>query len=141
MPQPLRLLIVDDDALHAEVLAVGLGAEEGVEVVGVAADGREALRLAVRRLPDVVLMDVQMPHLDGIEATRRLQYLVPSARVVVLSGSLVADDVARALAAGAAAWVPKGRPYEEVLAAVRDAVRDQPPISRSLFALRRLEPA
>ena len=92
-----------------------------VEVVGLAADGREAVSLARQTLPDVVLMDIGMPHVDGVEATRRITIAHPAIRVVMLT---VHGDQARirdGLRAGAAAYLLKDSRADEIVRAVRDA--------------------
>ncbi len=105
----VRVLIADDHSLFAKTLEALLAGTPGVEVVGVAEDGLEAVGLAVTLSPDVVLMDVEMPHLDGIAATRRLRELGLGMAIVVLSSS---DDPALAQAAheaGAKGYLTKDR--------------------------------
>ena len=103
----IRVLIVDDDRLFAEVMTILLSVDDRIEVVGYAGDGEEGIALARWLRPDVVLMDVSMPVLDGIEATERICALEGEARVVIVSGSDSRADVARARGAGAAAYVTK----------------------------------
>ena len=93
----MRILLVDDDAAFVELLQTRLAEDERLEVVGVAAEGTEALRLARELQPDVILMDVNMPRMDGLVAARRLRKTVPGARVVMLSGSDAVVDVNRSL--------------------------------------------
>src|ERR671922_1643506 len=102
---PLRVLIADDNSLFVSALVGLLGAEESIEIVGRAADGEEAARLATELSPDVVLMDLSMPRLDGFEATERVRTSAPRTAVVVLTGSLDSGDIARAREAGAAGYV------------------------------------
>jgi DNA-binding NarL/FixJ family response regulator len=90
--QRLRVLIVDDDASFAEGLELVLSADERVDVVACAGDGTEALRLAREHRPDLILMDINMPRMDGHSATRRLHKTCPDARVVMLTGSDVQAD-------------------------------------------------
>jgi DNA-binding NarL/FixJ family response regulator len=105
--RPVRVLLADDHPLYAETLALMLGSDDRIEVVGQAADGIEAVGLALRLRPDVVVMDVHMPHRDGIEATRRLRADLPGVRVVMLSSSSAVEDVERAWEAGALAYLTK----------------------------------
>lgn len=103
----VRVLVVDDDVLFAELLTLRLELSGRFEVVGHARDGREAIEEAAWLRPGVVLMDVQMPVLDGIEATRRVLAAAPGAKVVVVSSSDSADDRRRAHEAGAVAFLGK----------------------------------
>lgn len=119
---PVRVLVVDDQRLFADALAMFLGQAAGIEVVGTAASGPEAIDLAVANLADVVLMDLFMPRMDGLEATKRLRSIRPETHVIVLSGltdETVADE---ALAAGADGYLAKGRVHERIVEAIRNAV-------------------
>jgi len=115
-----RLLIVDDHVVVREGLTQMFAAVSGIEVVGVAADGRQAVSQAGQLRPDVVLMDIEMPDVDGVEATRRITATHPAARVVILSAS---DDhrIQDALRAGAAGYVLKDGDPGQVVRAVQDA--------------------
>ena len=104
---PIQVLLADDHLLYAETLALLLSADERIEVDGHAEDGRQPVEQALRLRPDVVLMDVNMPHVDGIEASRRLHGELPSVRVVMLTSSAAAEDVERACASGASAYLTK----------------------------------
>ena len=107
-PQPsLRVLVVDDQLLYAEAISVLLDQQEGLEVVGIAGDGREAIKQAAALRPDVVLMDIQMPRLDGISATRRIRRRLPATRVVVMTGLPGDEHAERAFGAGADACIKK----------------------------------
>ena len=105
----LRVLIADDHAPFTEALRALLALDERLEVVGVASDGQQAIDMAVDLKPDVVLMDISMPILDGVEATKRLRELVPDACVLMLTGSNARSDVNRSRDAGAAGYVTKDR--------------------------------
>jgi DNA-binding NarL/FixJ family response regulator len=118
MTEPLRVLLVDDDALMRAGLRSIFETAGGIEVVGEAGDGREAIYLCKYRQPDLVLMDVRMPDLDGIAATRELLALHPALRVLVLTTFEEDDYVFGALAAGASGFLLKRTPPEELIAAV-----------------------
>jgi CheY-like chemotaxis protein len=105
-PELLRLLVVDDHALYAEFLVGQLAPYEWIEVVGCAANGRDAVTLAAAAAPDAILMDLDMPILDGIEAIRRIR-LRSDVPVLILTSSATQADRERALAAGALAVLPK----------------------------------
>jgi DNA-binding NarL/FixJ family response regulator len=118
-PQPLiRVLIADDHHLFAEALGLTLSADDRLEVVGYARDGKEAVRLARDRRADVVLMDLDMPMLDGIEATREVRRSLPDCHVAVLTASAAPLDALRARDAGAEAYLTKGCSASDVVEAV-----------------------
>jgi DNA-binding NarL/FixJ family response regulator len=121
--RPVRVLIVDDAPVFAETLELLLGANAELDVVGIARDGEEGVRLAHTLAPDVVVMDVHMPRLDGIEATRRIKRRRRATRVVVVTSSPTRECESRARAAGAAAFLPK----DAALAELTDAVRGPRP--------------
>jgi DNA-binding NarL/FixJ family response regulator len=116
---PLRVLVVDDHPVYRDGLAALLGTVEGIEVVGTAADGGAAVERARALAPDVVVMDVQMPVLDGVEATRRVTGESPSTAVVVLTMSEDDETVFAALRAGARGYLLKGADADEVVQALR----------------------
>ena len=118
---PLRLLIADDNGLFAQALNALLEAEDSIIVVGHAVDGEEAARLASELKPDVVLMDLSMPRLDGFDATRRIRDESPETAVVVVTGSGDTADAERAEAAGAVGYVTKDRILGELVDAIRSA--------------------
>ena len=117
----VRVLIADDQLLFAEALEAVLAMDDRIEIVGRAADGSQAIELARTHRPDVVLMDLSMPVLDGFEATRTIREELSDTRVVVLSGSAAAADVARARDAGAAAYMTKDQIAQELVTAILDA--------------------
>jgi DNA-binding NarL/FixJ family response regulator len=131
---PVRVLVVDDDDLFAETLRLTLAADARFEVVGRACDGVEALSLVRLLDPDVVLMDVHMPRLDGLLATIRLRATASRTRVVILSGAASPVDVERAYEAGAVGFVAKGWPAGELAGAVLHAARLARPFGRRLVA-------
>ena len=104
----MRVLIVDDHRLFAEALRASLVNDERIDVVGLAHDGQEAIRLVDELEPDVVIMDIEMPRMDGIEATRRIRESGSTARVLVLTGSDSPLEAGRAREAGACGFVTKG---------------------------------
>ena len=136
--RPVRVLLVDDQSLFREALATLLGVREEVEVVGEAADGAEALECAARLQPDVVLMDLRMPGLDGIAATRRLRAQLPAVRVIALTTFDTDEEVFAALRAGAVGYLLKdvssGRLVEAVLAAARGESVLQPSVAAKVVA-------
>jgi DNA-binding NarL/FixJ family response regulator len=124
--KPLRILVVDDNGPFAEALALTLATVDGFEVVGCARDGAEAVEAARGLNPDVILMDLQMPVVDGIEATRRLGRQLPFAAVVAVSGAADGAEVERAFEAGAAAFVRKGTPLHDLACTILDVARRSP---------------
>lgn len=119
--QPVRVVIADDQRLFAEALEAILTTDARISVVGRADDGRAALELVRDERPDVVLMDISMPVMDGIEATEAIRDELPSTRVIVLTGSEAPRDVSRARAAGATAYVTKDQIAGDLLRAILDA--------------------
>ncbi|MYU22694.1 response regulator transcription factor [Streptomyces sp. SID8352] len=118
-PSVVRVLIADDQLLVRHGLVLMLGPEPGVEVVGEAADGAQAVELARRLRPDVVVMDIRMPVLDGVAATGRLTREVPGCRVLALSTFDLDECVVDALRAGACGFLPKDASPEELVTALR----------------------
>ncbi len=115
----IRVLIADDHSVVRDGLRFLLEAEGDITVVGGAANGHEALRLARQLAPDVVIMDVAMPQLNGVEATLSIHEACPSVRVLILSMHSTAEHIYRALQAGAAGYLLKESAGPEVVAAVR----------------------
>jgi DNA-binding NarL/FixJ family response regulator len=117
----IRVLIVDDQALVRSGFAMILGTEPDITVVGEAPDGRAAIEMLAAARPDIVLMDVEMPRLNGIEATREIATLAPSVRVVMLTTFDRDDYVFESLRAGAAGFLLKNAPTDQLVEAVRVA--------------------
>ena len=115
---PIKVLIADDHRLFAEALRAILEGDDRVAVVGRAGDGQEAVDLAGALKPDVVLMDLSMPVLDGVEATRAIRATGQKVCILVLTGSNSRDDVDRSRAAGASGYVTKDRIASELVDAI-----------------------
>lgn len=130
--RPLRLLIVDDQPLIRRGLAMMLATEPGIEVVGQAADGLEAVTQALAQRPDVVVMDLQMPRASGVVATRRLAAELPAARVVVLTTFDDDELVFEAIRAGAQAYLLKDASEAEVLDTIRAVHRGESRLSPAI---------
>jgi two-component system, NarL family, nitrate/nitrite response regulator NarL len=118
----IRVVIADDHSLFAAALQAILGTDERFEVVGVAADGRQALELAESLEPDVVLMDISMPVLDGFKATKKLRKSHPEISVLMLTGSNAREDVDKARTSGAAGYITKDRIAGELIAAILEVL-------------------
>ena len=125
LDRPIRVLLVDDHAVVRKGLRALLDREAGIEVAGEAEDGEHAVRVADRVRPDIVLMDLEMPGMGGVEATRRIVEAHPDARVVVLTSHASDEDVFPALKAGALGYLLKHSPPEDVLQAIRQAHRGE----------------
>jgi DNA-binding NarL/FixJ family response regulator len=137
-PAPVRVLLVDDQGLFREALATLLGVRAEVAVVGEAANGDEALRIAAELRPDVVLMDLRMPVLDGIAATRRMRVEQPDVRVIALTTFDDEEEVFAALRAGAVGYLLKdvssARLVEAILAAARNESVLEPSVAAKVVA-------
>ncbi len=121
MGDRVSVLIADDQRLFAEALEAILSTDARILVVGRAFDGKDAVDLAKKSKPDVVLMDIAMPVLDGIEATKEIRRDLPETRVIVLTGSASNQDVSRARTAGAHGYVTKDQIAGDLLKAILDA--------------------
>jgi DNA-binding NarL/FixJ family response regulator len=131
---PVRVLLVDDQALFREALATLLDVRDEIEVVGEAADGDEALRRVAALGPDVVLMDLRMPVLDGIAATRRLRAERPDVRVIALTTFDDDEDVFAALRAGAVGYLLKDVSSQRLVEAIGAAARGESVLQPSVAA-------
>jgi DNA-binding NarL/FixJ family response regulator len=125
----IRVLVVDDHPVLRSGLAQLLGQAEGIELVGLAAEGGAGVELARTEQPDVVLMDLEMPELDGIEATRRIRDALPETQVVVLTSFSDRERILDALDAGAAGYLLKDAEPEELLRSIRVAAAGQAPLA------------
>ena len=127
-----RVLVVDDDPLVRSALGLMLGGQPDIEVVGEAADGQEGLHLTARLRPDVVLMDIRMPRLDGLAATRELYARPDPPRVIVLTTFDADEHVVEALGAGAEGFLLKDTPPPQIIEAIRRVVDNEPMLSPSV---------
>jgi two-component system NarL family response regulator len=143
---PIRVLIADDESVFLRGLGVVLSIGGRIEVVGVAENGEEAVARAVELVPDVVLLDVQMPGMNGIEAARVISQQVPITKIIMLTASDEEDDLFEALKAGASGYLRKDTSIEEVAAVIRGVAQGQSLItpsmaSKLLIELRLWDPA
>jgi len=130
----IRILVADDQPLVRAGIVATIDAQDDMEVVGEAEDGNSAIDSAGRLAPDVVLMDIRMPGVDGIEATRAVRERDPDRRVLILTTFDADDHVYAALRAGACGFLVKDAPVEELVAAVRAAARGDAVLSPAITA-------
>jgi DNA-binding NarL/FixJ family response regulator len=129
---PIRVLLVDDDHLMRAGLRAVLSSDDSVEVVGEAGDGREAIERARRLRPDVVLMDLRMPRLDGVAATRELLAAAPEAKVLVVTTFEEDDDIFGSLSAGASGFLLKRTRPEDLIEGIRTVAAGEALLSPSV---------
>jgi len=122
LPKTIRVLIADDHRLFAQALEAILTGDGRIEIVGQARDGHEAVQLAEQLEPDVILMDIAMPGMDGFQATRVIKQTRPRSCILMLTGSDSRSDVDRARTAGAAGYVTKDRIAAELIDAIVEVV-------------------
>ena len=115
----IRILLADDHSIVRTGIAAILGYEKDIAVVGEAEDGEEAIRLARKLSPDIVLMDLMMPGMDGVEATRTIRETLPDTKVLILTTFGTSADVARAIAAGASGAIVKDISKDDLVSAIR----------------------
>jgi DNA-binding NarL/FixJ family response regulator len=120
LERSIRVLIVDDELPFTDMVRALLEVEQGIEVVGAAADGKQAVELALQLAPDVIVMDISMPVMDGLDATREIREQDPTANVLILTGSLNTAEVDRARTVGAAGYLTKDRIAGELVAEIRN---------------------
>jgi DNA-binding NarL/FixJ family response regulator len=138
----IKVLVVDDHELVRHGLAMLLGGADDIDLVGLATDGAEAIALVEQHRPDVVLMDLSMPGMDGVEATRRISTTYPSTAVVVLSSFSERRTVLEAIDAGAAGYLLKDGGMDDILRAVRAAAQGESPLApRAAQAILSARPA
>ena len=138
--EKIRVLVADDHAIVRMGLVALLATEQGIEIVGEAEDGREAVKKAVSTKPDVVIMDIMMPILDGIAATAEIGKRAPGVKVLILTTSSSSDDYSRALAAGAQGIVVKRAANMELLSAIRTVASEKKVISPEARRLMQEDP-
>jgi DNA-binding NarL/FixJ family response regulator len=129
---PIRVLIADDHALFRRGLEMVLQGEAGLDLVGQASDGAEAVQVAGEVVPDVVLMDIRMPKISGIEAARLMKEVAPSAKIVMLTISDEEEDLFEAIRAGASGYLLKDIPLDELADSVRSVHGGQSLINPSM---------
>ena len=121
MADALHVLVVDDHLMFAEAIKLLLANEDGIEIVGTVGTGEEAVELAREISPEVVVMDIDLPGIDGIEATRQIRAISPQTQVVVVSAFQQASVMARAVEAGAAGFVPKTKATDVLIDVIKRA--------------------
>lgn len=137
---PIRILIADDHALLRHGLVMVFALHKDLTVVGEAKNGLEAVELAKSTAPDVVIMDLSMPGMDGVEATRRIHEAVPAAKILILTTFGTSVDVARALREGASGALVKDTDDDELVKAIRSVAAGRQVFSREIKAMLKSEP-
>ena len=134
--QPIKVLLADDHAIVRMGLASLLGTKNDIEVIGEAEDGEAAVRKALKQAPDVVIMDLMMPKMDGVEATAEIHRRLPDVKIMVLTSYGASDGIAHALSAGATGALMKSTEFSEFVAAIRRVAAGErviaPEIARQL---------
>jgi len=130
----IRVLLADDHALFRHGVASLLAAERGFEVVGEAVDGGQALEMARELMPDVILMDISMPTMDGLEATRRIKAEIPYVRIVILTASDGDKSLFEAVKSGAQGYLLKNIEPQALYGTLRGVVQGEAPVSRVMAA-------
>ena len=136
----IKVLIADDHAIVRMGLSALLDAEDDIEVVGEADDGKAAVRAVLKLQPDVVVLDLMMPVMDGIAATREIKSALPSAKVLILTTSTVSDDLAHAIDAGADGAITKSTANAKLLSAIRTVAAGRKFISPEVARLIATDP-
>ena len=126
--ETIKVLIADDQRLMREGLATLLALADDVDIVAQAGDGAEAIELAKAHRPDVILMDIQMPHINGVEATRTIRSILPATQIIILTTFDNDEYLLEGLRAGACGYLLKDMPSEQLADAIRSAAKGQSPI-------------
>ena len=132
--KPVRIVIADDHGLVRQGFRGMLAREEAFEVVGEAEDGREAVEISSRLRPDLVLMDVRMPRMGGLAATREIKQMLPETSVLMVTMQENPDYLVKAVKAGAAGYILKGAPNSEILGSIRAVLEGESPLNQELAA-------
>lgn len=140
MGQPIKILIADDHALLRRGLATLLGFNKDIAVVGDAKNGEEAVKAAIKLKPDVVVMDLSMPVMDGVEATRQIREALPDTHVLILTSYSTSVDVSRAMEAGASGAFVKDAEDERLVDAIRTVAAGGTAFSPEIEAMIKSEP-
>ena len=140
MTSNIKVLIADDHSVVRMGLASLLGTAKNIEVVGEAVDGIDAVRKALRLRPDVVVMDLVMPHKDGIAATEEIRAAAPEVKILILTTFGTSDDIARALSSGATGAIMKSATNRELLATVQAVAAGQRVVSAEIEGLMKNDP-
>lgn len=138
--EPIRVLVVDDHAIVRMGLSALFETQTDIVLAGAAEDGAEAVRKAKRLRPDIVVMDIMMPVMDGVAATREIVAENPSAKVIVLTTSASSDEIAKALEAGAAGAILKSEANRRLLATIRSVARGNRVLSQETTAMLSKDP-
>ena len=136
----IRILLADDHSIVRTGIAAILGYEKDITVVGEAEDGEEAIRLARKLSPDIVLMDLMMPGMDGVEATRTIRETLPDTKVLILTTFGTSADVARAIAAGASGAIVKDISKDDLVSAIRRVTNGETVFSPEIEQSTKAEP-
>ena len=128
----IRVLIADDHAIVRTGLAALLDTEPGIEVVGEAADGAAAVRASLKLRPDVVIMDLMMPVMDGVEATRQIHAKLPETKVLLLTTSTVSGDLSKAIANGATGAITKSMDNDSLVRTIREVAAGRSAIAKEI---------
>jgi DNA-binding NarL/FixJ family response regulator len=126
--ETIKVLIADDQRLMREGLATLLALADDIDIVAQAADGTEAIELAKTHRPDVILMDIQMPHVNGVEATQTIRSILPATQIIILTTFDDDEYLLAGLRAGACGYLLKDMPSEQLADAIRSAAKGQSPI-------------
>ena len=130
--QQIRVLLVDDHAMVRKGMNLFLQEYEGISIIGEAANGLKAIELSNQLRPDVILMDLAMPIMDGFQAIRRIMSAHPNQRIVVLTGSAEEEDLLSAIQAGAIGYIKKNARVEELIQSIRDAYDGKPTLDQMI---------